>query len=312
MREEIRRVNEALDELGDITKAYVSKDHPQVIPCHVWDMERVEPCQLPDIPEDLPHLAGAGLDRDLLDEETQIIKLAALDHVLIGLTNKGHVLRFNRLEDEATYRHGHWEYLPYFSELDKVSEHPVFSVGRLAPPSKMHITHVSASFETFTAYSTGPESVVLMSRTQTSNLGTQTLMQPHLKPTIIPSLQYRNVISVLLGDYHYGALTATGKLLTWGAFSKGALGLGDPANIDAGQPGGYHVKKQHPTTWRHRRLEDDESTPPDVRDPTEVHFNHGTEHKGKHAHVFAAAAAGWHMGALVIDLQQDASERDSL
>ena len=54
-------------------------------------------------------------------------------------------------------------------------------------------------------------------------------------PRVIPELQYKSVISVVLGDYHYGALTSTGKLLTWGAYSNGALGLGDPKDIEPGQ-----------------------------------------------------------------------------
>lgn len=29
------------------------------------------------------------------------------------------------------------------------------------------------------------------------------------------------------GDYHYGAITSDGKLLTWGQYSSGALGHGD-------------------------------------------------------------------------------------
>ena len=33
-------------------------------------------------------------------------------------------------------------------------------------------------------------------------------------PTIVPELQNRAVISVVVGDYHYGALTGTGELLT--------------------------------------------------------------------------------------------------
>jgi hypothetical protein len=35
-------------------------------------------------------------------------------------------------------------------------------------------------------------------------------------PTVLPELQHKGVISVVLGDYHFGALTVTGKLLTWG------------------------------------------------------------------------------------------------
>ena len=128
--------------------------------------------------------------------------------------------------------------------------------------------------------------------------------QPPLKPTVIPSLQYRGVISVVLGDYHYGALTGTGKLLAWGQFAKGALGLGDPVDIEPGQPGGSSTREQ--------RLAVQDAlgcmpfTPPDVHEPTEVRFNHERKNKGKETYIFAAAAAGWHMGVLVIDLEVSA------
>ena len=142
-----------------------------------------------------------------------------------------------------------------------------------------------------------------MCRMQTTNWGGPT-PQPPLKPTIIPSLQYRGVISVVLGDYHYGALTATGKLLTWGQFSKGALGLGNPVDIEPGQPGGFSTREQ--MLAGQNALGDVPSTPPDVREPTEVRFDHERKNKGRETYVFAAAAAGWHMGALVIDLEVSA------
>ena len=127
------------------------------------------------------------------------------------------------------------------------------------------------------------------------------LLHQSLKPDVLPSLQYRSVISVVLGDYHFGALTSDGKLLTWGAFSKGALGLGDPVDIEPGQPGGFSTREQRLAVMdAHGFLP---HTPPDVREPTEVKFDHGLKNKGKQKYVFAAAAAGWHMGALVVDLE---------
>jgi SCF-associated factor 1 len=36
-------------------------------------------------------------------------------------------------------------------------------------------------------------------------------------------------IRVANGDYHWGALTSSGRLYTWGAYSNGALGLGHPS-----------------------------------------------------------------------------------
>lgn len=116
-------------------------------------------------------------------------------------------------------------------------------------------------------------------------------------PTVVPALQNRNVISVVLGDYHKGALTASGKLYTWGVFSKGALGLGDPVDLDVGAPGGFQTQRQKEAA-RARGLR---ATPPDVTVPTEVRFDWGK--KKREMFCFSAAAAGWHMGALVIDLE---------
>ncbi len=127
------------------------------------------------------------------------------------------------------------------------------------------------------------------------------------QPTIIPELQDRSVISVVLGDYHYGALTSDGKLLTWGTFSRGALGLGDPVDKDLGQPGGFATEEERRTAvnakWGLMH------PPPDVAKPAEVRFDYQDKRK-RPKYCFAAAALGWHTGALVIDL--DVSPRIAL
>lgn len=125
------------------------------------------------------------------------------------------------------------------------------------------------------------------------NTGTK----PDTKPRIIPGLQNRSVISVVLGDYHYAAVTATGKLLTWGQYSDGALGLGDPGLLRVGTPGGFAQEAQ-----RIRALETRRGTPPNVDSPSEVRFDHHRK-KPKDRFCVAAAASGWHTGALVIDLE---------
>ena len=116
------------------------------------------------------------------------------------------------------------------------------------------------------------------------------------EPTIIPELQNKHVISVVLGDYHYGAVTSTGKLLTWGIYSHGALGLGDPVKLAVGAPGGFATEHQRMAAMAGRM-----PTPAPVSVPTEVRFDHGKQTR-KERFCFAAAASGWHMGALVIDL----------
>lgn len=162
---------------------------------------------------------------------------------------------------------------------------------------------ISASFKSFFAYSTGPESVVLMGYIDTdAPVPPPSVHDPPLRPTIIPVLQYRSVISVVVGDFHYGALTSTGELLTWGSFSKGALGLGDPLALEPGEPGAFETAEHKRTmqTAQWMRL-----TPPEVRVPTAVSFDYTKKGRrtGRKRFAFGVAAAGWHMGALVIDLE---------
>ena len=106
------------------------------------------------------------------------------------------------------------------------------------------------------------------------------------EPTITPALQNKDVISVVLGDHHRAALTAHGKLYTWGGFSAGALGLGD-ANEISGRA------SSHTSTEF-------------VGVPTEVRFDDGK--KPKNRFCLAVAAGGWHTGALVIDFEVSISK----
>ncbi|KAK1219651.1 hypothetical protein PQX77_017602 [Marasmius sp. AFHP31] len=252
-----------------------------VIPCHTLEI-KADPFVLPHLPS-LPDLPIEDKHA-----ETRVIQIAAYDNHLIALTNNGHVLMFDSLHGEDSVSHGRWNYLPNFSNVNKVRTHPTFTEGKAVPPKHMQITHVSAHFQHFIAYSTGASSMVLM-----GDMGTTTESQPQ----IIPELQNRSVISVVLGDYHSGALTADGKLLTWGAFSKGALGLGDPTRLEVGAPGGFATEDQ-----RLRAVERRAGEPPAVEVPTEVRFDHKRK-KPKDRFCISAAASGWHMGALVIDLE---------
>ena len=121
---------------------------------------------------------------------------------------------------------------------------------------------------------------------------------PETLPIVIPELQNRSVISVVLGDYHFGALTSSGKLLTWGSYSKGALGLGDPCKLPAGSPGGFAEEER-----RVRAQSLGHGIPPNVTVPSEVRFDHGLKAEGRVArYCFAAAASRWNTVALVIDL----------
>ena len=118
------------------------------------------------------------------------------------------------------------------------------------------------------------------------------------RPKVIPQLQNKSIISVVIGDYHNAALTANGKLLTWGAYSNGALGLGDPLKLEPGTPGGFSNSRDLQRAQERGRI----AALPPVDVPTEVRFDHNSKKK-RDRFCFAATASGWHTGALVIDLE---------
>ncbi|EIW85613.1 RCC1 BLIP-II [Coniophora puteana RWD-64-598 SS2] len=247
-----------------------------IIPCKPWDL-RLDPFQLPPIPDDLPRRE---------DSHIELVKIAAMESSLIGLTNHGHVLKFDDLWTRKTAESKRWQYLPLFCETSEIQEQLIQQ--KIEVPQDVKITHITAQYQTFVAYSTGSSSVVLMGRDYTT---------PTSAPKVHSSLQNNDVISVVIGDYHFGALTSTGKLFTWGSFSKGALGLGDPTKLPVGQPGGYRNDAQKRRSANAHFMRD----PPAVSNPSEVRFDHGFAEK-RDTFCFAIAAAGWHTGALVIDM----------
>ena len=122
---------------------------------------------------------------------------------------------------------------------------------------------------------------------------------PKTPPIIIPELQNRSVISVVNGYDHLGALTSSGKLLTWGQYSKGALGLGDPGKLPVGSPGGYKKEEQQAQAQ-------DYGPPPGITVPSEVRFDYGLRAEGRvRRYCFAATACASHTAALVFDLAGD-------
>ncbi|KAI0028891.1 RCC1/BLIP-II [Vararia minispora EC-137] len=284
-----RRVHEKMEQLNEQeeTKAHATEEHK--IPCWTWDLEE-DPFRLPAIPE-LPHLPNTGLSEEKLKEQTKLIKIASFDNNLIGLTNKGHLLKYYGLDNENMFTGARWEYLSKFSDVAELARHPVFNDddNPSEAPKTMHITHITAHFQTFVAYSTGASSIVLVGNMDTGPLS---------DPDVPSSLQNRSVISVVLGDYHKGALTSSGKLLTWGAFSEGALGLGDPRKLPLGTPGGYRSQQALDSARRRDHIPE----PPSVEEPAEVRFDMDGREAGR-KYAFAATAGGWHSGALVLSLE---------
>ena len=66
-----------------------------IIPCRTKEL-KMDPIKLSALP-DLPDLPDTGLSGEERGRETRLIKIAASYESLIGLTNKGHVLKLNGL-----------------------------------------------------------------------------------------------------------------------------------------------------------------------------------------------------------------------
>jgi len=134
------------------------------------------------------------------------------------------------------------------------------------------------------AYTTGPHSLILVGDVDTEI--------PSI-PTEIIFLQDCSLQSVVVGNRHFGSLTSSGSLLTWGSYWKGALGLGFPFEVPA-RPNSDGALWTFTSAWN-------APLPPDVLVPAGVDF-HRSRRGGKRFCV-SVAAGGSQMGALVIDLE---------
>lgn len=100
----------------------------------------MDPVRLPGIPvNSLPDLVHTGLSHDARQEETVLTKIAVTENSLIGLTNKGHVLRYTRLFNENSYLLGLWEYvsIPCTSITSVLDSPPSCRISAILPRSEI-------------------------------------------------------------------------------------------------------------------------------------------------------------------------------
>ncbi|KAG8956463.1 hypothetical protein FRC03_010828 [Tulasnella sp. 419] len=275
-----------------------------------------EPLELPPLPDNLPHLRTM-VDAQAMESTAytapKLVKIASGDSFVIGLTDQGHVLCIDLMGADvddgidnlrAMFLQGErqWVYLPDYCDIRDVVTDPVYAPGedgtvQVKAPKELHITHISAHFNYFVAYSPGASSTVLMSFIKREAAS----LIDSFDRKIYPRLQNEDVILVVLGDYHFGALHGDGSLSTWGAYSKGAVGLGDPFELPVGAPGGYATQEALDRARERNQASDLE--PPRVERPSRVRFD--WDNPGRKRFCFSVAASGWHTGALVIDLHDD-------
>ncbi|EFP89949.2 hypothetical protein PGT21_029847 [Puccinia graminis f. sp. tritici] len=293
-----------------------------------------------------PDLPGNDHDKD------QITKIACGEDFIICLTTTGKIykLDLSRIADtqrtapqrvlrqlqqhdeELDYRESiaqafrtnerEWEYLPMFCEPDKLRDGlaNALTLQDSSNAAQPTITHISAQYRTFVAYSveSPSENEPIIKNNSFVFFGGKETTE-NSKPEILPNLQNRGVIQVTLGDYHYAALLSNGQILTWGSYSGGALGLGNSSNP-------------------HRQLCHDDSAAESPGDPVKERYELGTEtptvvqsfsgtthhladrigtgdssssqkpRKVARRYVFSVTAAGWHTGCLAFSLDDEDDE----
>ncbi|KAG8898713.1 hypothetical protein FRB99_007198 [Tulasnella sp. 403] len=293
----------------------------KVIQCTAIPIE-FDPIRLPSIPASALPLLDPTLGlADTVTATTarsrrrgsdaKLTCLAGGDHFLIGLTNRGHVLSIDVSQGEGAFtrtrtilpaktQQPSWEYMPEFSDMDRIRQDPAFDVHDgvvlRRPPRSTRITNIYAHLERFVAYavpSSNDEPSLVLVGTKTTPNGILSFPS-----TVVTSLLEKSIKSVSLGDYHAVALSTSGQLMSWGQYSNGALGLGDPASLPVGAPGGH--------TTEEAKASQNRITPPDVNEPAEVQF--GSSDEEEQPVVVLAAAGGWHTAALVVNRKSNVRE----
>ena len=169
-------------------------------------------------------------------------KIACGVNFIVALTQQSHVYyldispidpvgrmaaaRTARLEAAFVSGERSWIFLERFCDVPMIQALPEFDAITISPAAR--ITHISAHFHSFAAYSvpldSKSSSIVL--------LGDDHDVTAEKAPQVIPELQGIGVIKIVQGDYSFGALTSDGRLRTWGQYSGGALGLGHPSLLN--------------------------------------------------------------------------------
>ncbi|KAI8647833.1 regulator of chromosome condensation 1/beta-lactamase-inhibitor protein II [Parasitella parasitica] len=143
----------------------------------------------------------------LLNEEDMIVQIVGLDGWTLALTQSGRVLKIATLDQDKLNN----------QPMECVVELTHFSSAGNEHNSRKSVMHrfLTGSFRNFAVYT--KDKVMIGNVDATSDT----------EPTRLSELDNHDVCKVSFGDYHTGALTSQGKLLTWGNYSSGALGHGN-------------------------------------------------------------------------------------
>ncbi|ORY90476.1 regulator of chromosome condensation 1/beta-lactamase-inhibitor protein II [Syncephalastrum racemosum] len=197
----------------------------------------------------LPPATLAGISERMqftrpIESGDKFVQIAGMEDTTLALSRHGRVfLLRTKVADDFAY-----------APATCTRELEAFSATTPEVNSRTHGMQrfISAQFRRFAVY-TSTGQVMLGGQNDA----------PDAPPQILDTLHH-NVCKVSFGDYHCGALTNDGKLITWGRDSKGALGRGDQFLYN-----------------------DDEQAPAVVESLSDMY-------------VFAIGFGGWHSGVLAI------------
>jgi SCF-associated factor 1 len=130
LEHQIQRANQQMNKNSNKLARGVNS----VIPCVPWDTDLI-PERLPPLPS-LPELEEIDTEPR---KKTMLVKIAGFDGHIVGLTNKGHVLKFRGLENEQTIAQGRWTYVS-FSRVNGTNSYITHSCPSSAKPGPFKST----------------------------------------------------------------------------------------------------------------------------------------------------------------------------
>ncbi|KAG0747243.1 hypothetical protein G6F57_005993 [Rhizopus arrhizus] len=161
-----------------------------------------------------PTIATSAVSSHEILPGDQVIQLAGLEDYTLALTKFGRVLKL-ATKDYASFSinpQSHVTLLRHFGAPQKELNDRQGKMKRF----------ITGAFQSFAVYT--DEGEVLLGDIHATE---------DTEPRRLSGLDHQQVVKVSFGDYHYGALTSKGKLMTWGQYSSGALGQGrDQQNLD--------------------------------------------------------------------------------
>lgn len=223
-------------------------------------------CQLPSLPNlDFNTVTSIGAGPEL------VTQVAAGAGFVVVLTSAGRLFQINvdSIGAEPGASAGEpvdreWSRMESFDDMGQAASalnaHPGIA-ERVGDVSHARITHISAHFHHFAAYSVptargvkqslGLHQSLLPGQKSVSRddqhsgfvmLGKATSNVVAQRATIVPELQGKGVIKIVFGDWHCGALTDAGHVFTWGGWQDGALGVYDSFPLH--EDGDFDVDQQ--------------------------------------------------------------------